>query len=49
VLFSIAPDKGSFKPIKTIDFNTAFEKPICGVSPARGKFARPHGVVFVTK
>ncbi|KAI8468406.1 MAG: hypothetical protein J3K34DRAFT_394534 [Monoraphidium minutum] len=49
-LFSIAADKDSFAHIKTVDFNTAFEKPICGgVSPARGKSARPHGAVFVTR
>ncbi|GBF97673.1 aminoacyl tRNA synthase complex-interacting multifunctional [Raphidocelis subcapitata] len=48
-LFTIAEDGNSFKPLSTIDFNTAFVKAIPGVSPARGPYARPHGAVFVTK
>ncbi|KIZ03696.1 hypothetical protein MNEG_4259 [Monoraphidium neglectum] len=49
LLFSIAADKNSFAPIKTVNFNDAFEKATCGISAARGRFARPHGAVFVSK
>jgi hypothetical protein len=48
-LFTIAEDGNSFAPVETIYFNTAFEKAIPGISPARGPYARPHGAVFVTK